>query len=108
MYSGDGALQRFMNTTFNRNPAAVIEGLAGQTVPNKNATQAPNAPFGYPRDFLDNRFVYLTISPRARGLSIGVNLNPDRKCNFDCVYCEVDRTQPIHDETIDCDVAAIE
>ena len=68
----------------------------------------PANAFAQPRDFLENRFVYLTISPRARGLSIGINLNPDRKCNFDCVYCEVDRTQPIHDETIDCDVAAIE
>jgi wyosine [tRNA(Phe)-imidazoG37] synthetase (radical SAM superfamily) len=64
--------------------------------------------FAHPRDFLENRFVYLTISPRARGLSIGVNLNPDRKCNFDCVYCEVDRTQPVDDAEIDCDVAAIE
>lgn len=48
-------------------------------------------PFGYPRDFLHNRFVYVAISPRARGLSVGVNLNPDKQCNFDCVYCEVDR-----------------
>jgi wyosine [tRNA(Phe)-imidazoG37] synthetase (radical SAM superfamily) len=64
--------------------------------------------FAQPRDFLENRFVYLTISPRARGLSIGVNLNPNRKCDFDCVYCEVDRTEPIHDEVIDCDVAAAE
>jgi wyosine [tRNA(Phe)-imidazoG37] synthetase (radical SAM superfamily) len=23
-----------------------------------------------------------------------VNLNPDRQCNFDCVYCEIDRQQP--------------
>lgn len=22
---------------------------------------------------------------------MGVNLNPDKRCNFDCVYCEVDR-----------------
>ena len=49
------------------------------------------AGFGSPRDFLDNRFIYLTISARARGLSIGVNMNPDKQCNFDCVYCEVDR-----------------
>ena len=46
--------------------------------------------FGCPRDFLDNRFVYTVISPRARGLSIGINMNPDRRCNFDCIYCEVD------------------
>lgn len=48
--------------------------------------------FGYPRDFLGNRFVYTVISPRAGGLSIGLNLNPDGQCNFDCVYCEVNRT----------------
>src|SRR5689334_5628419 len=28
--------------------------------------------FGYPRNFLDNQFVYTVISPRAGGLSIGV------------------------------------
>ncbi len=44
-----------------------------------------------PRNFLGNRFVYCVISQRARGLSIGVNMNPDKRCNFDCVYCEVDR-----------------
>ncbi|MDD2710142.1 MAG: radical SAM protein [Verrucomicrobiae bacterium] len=36
-------------------------------------------------------FVYPVISRRARGVSIGINLNPDKVCNFDCVYCEVDR-----------------
>jgi wyosine [tRNA(Phe)-imidazoG37] synthetase (radical SAM superfamily) len=49
--------------------------------------------FGYPRDFLENQFVYLVISPRAGGLSIGVNLNPEVKCNLNCLYCEVDRSQ---------------
>ena len=29
---------------------------------------------------------------RAGGISIGVNLNPDKVCNFDCIYCQVDRT----------------
>lgn len=51
--------------------------------------------FGYARDFLDNRFVYVVISPRAHGLSVGINMNPDRHCDFDCVYCEVDRTVPM-------------
>ncbi|HZL42697.1 MAG TPA: radical SAM protein [Verrucomicrobiae bacterium] len=50
--------------------------------------------FGYPRDFLQNQFVYLVISPRARGLSIGVNVNPIVKCNFQCMYCEIDRFKP--------------
>jgi wyosine [tRNA(Phe)-imidazoG37] synthetase (radical SAM superfamily) len=50
--------------------------------------------FGYPRDFLDNRFVYLVLSPRAGGLSVGVNVNPIVQCNFECLYCEIDRTRP--------------
>ncbi len=48
--------------------------------------------FDRPRDFLNNRFVYAVLSPRARGLTLGVNMNPDKRCNFDCVYCEVNRT----------------
>src|SRR5262249_32817540 len=46
----------------------------------------------YPREFLHNRFVYVVVSPRARGLSVGVNMNPDKQCQFNCIYCEVDRT----------------
>ncbi len=48
--------------------------------------------FDRPRDFLNNRFVYAVLSPRARGLTLGVNMNPDKRCNFDCLYCEVDRS----------------
>lgn len=44
------------------------------------------------RQFEANRFVYPVLSRRSRGLSIGVNLNPDKICNFDCIYCQVDRT----------------
>jgi wyosine [tRNA(Phe)-imidazoG37] synthetase (radical SAM superfamily) len=25
---------------------------------------------------------------------LGINVNPDKNCNFDCVYCEVDRRTP--------------
>ena len=50
--------------------------------------------FDRPRDWLGNRFVYSVISARARGLALGVNMNPDRVCNFDCSYCEVDRRSP--------------
>jgi wyosine [tRNA(Phe)-imidazoG37] synthetase (radical SAM superfamily) len=46
------------------------------------------------RDLGTNRYVYAVVSRRARGLSIGVNLNPDKVCNFDCPYCQVDRTTP--------------
>jgi wyosine [tRNA(Phe)-imidazoG37] synthetase (radical SAM superfamily) len=43
------------------------------------------------RSFFGNRFVYAVISQRASGLSIGVNLNSDQFCNFDCIYCEINR-----------------
>lgn len=39
-----------------------------------------------------NRYVYAVVSRRARGLSVGVNLNPDKLCNFACPYCQVDRS----------------
>lgn len=42
----------------------------------------------------DFYYVYPVISRRSRGVSIGINLNPDKICNFDCAYCEVDRTTP--------------
>ena len=40
-----------------------------------------------------NRYVYPVVSRRSKGISIGVNLNPDKVCNFDCIYCCVDRKQ---------------
>jgi wyosine [tRNA(Phe)-imidazoG37] synthetase (radical SAM superfamily) len=46
----------------------------------------------HPRTFEDNRFVYPVLSRRSEGISVGVNLNPDKVCNFDCIYCQVDRT----------------
>ncbi len=45
----------------------------------------------HPREFDQNRFVYPVLSRRSRGISVGVNLNPDKVCNFDCIYCQVDR-----------------
>jgi wyosine [tRNA(Phe)-imidazoG37] synthetase (radical SAM superfamily) len=64
--------------------------------------------FGCPRDFLGNRFVYAVISPRARGLSMGINMNPDKFCNFDCVYCEVNRNVPSAERELDVCVMATE
>lgn len=45
----------------------------------------------HPRQYEQNTFVYPVLSRRSRGISIGVNLNPDKVCNFDCIYCQVDR-----------------
>ena len=47
--------------------------------------------FNHSRAWHENRFIYPVLSRRSRGLSIGVNLNPDKICNFDCVYCQIDR-----------------
>jgi wyosine [tRNA(Phe)-imidazoG37] synthetase (radical SAM superfamily) len=46
------------------------------------------------RSYDDFYYVYPVISRRSQGVSIGVNLNPDKACNFDCVYCEVNRDLP--------------
>ena len=64
--------------------------------------------FDRPRDFLGNHYVYAVISSRAGGLSLGVNMNPDRQCNFDCLYCEVDRRTPSREGKLDVDVMASE
>jgi len=42
------------------------------------------------RDREEGAIIYPVYSRRSAGLSIGVNLFPDRKlCSFDCPYCEV-------------------
>lgn len=45
----------------------------------------------HPRTWRAFRHCYPVISRRSHGLSIGINLNPDGVCNFDCAYCSVDR-----------------
>lgn len=53
----------------------------------------------HPRRFEENRFCYPVLSRRSKGISLGVNLNPDKICNFDCVYCQVDRSEEAEPET---------
>ena len=79
--------------------AAPVVEYAGKP----RATSVATA-FGCPRNFLDNRFVYVVVSARARGLAIGINMNPDRFCNFDCVYCEVNRGLPAGERRLDVGV----
>ena len=71
-------------------------------------TPARETAFDRPRDWLGNRFVYVVISSRAGGLSLGVNMNPDRRCNFSCSYCEVDRRSPSPERELLVDVMAAE
>jgi wyosine [tRNA(Phe)-imidazoG37] synthetase (radical SAM superfamily) len=73
-----------------------------------HAADSDEVAFGYPRDFLENQFVYLAISPRAGGLSVGVNVNPVVKCTFNCLYCEIDRAQPARAARFDVECMAAE
>ncbi|CAK0766239.1 conserved hypothetical protein [Gammaproteobacteria bacterium] len=41
------------------------------------------------RDSAGLTYVYPVISRRSGGLSIGINLNPNQACNWQCVYCQV-------------------
>src|SRR5271165_945434 len=77
-------------------------------LPGVRSRLALDPAFGRPRDFLDNRFTYVVISQRARGLSIGVNLNPDKRCNFACPYCEVNRDAPGRARKVDLAVMGAE
>lgn len=41
------------------------------------------------RDVSGLRYVYPVISRRAGGVSIGINLNVNNACNWQCIYCSV-------------------
>lgn len=41
------------------------------------------------RIFHNFTYVYPVVSRRAGGVSVGINLNPNNACNWQCVYCQV-------------------
>ena len=43
------------------------------------------------RRWKDHRFVYAVVSRRSGGVSVGLNLSPNKACNFKCVYCQAER-----------------
>lgn len=53
-------------------------------------------------------YAYPVVSRRAGGLSIGINLNPDKVCNFACAYCQVDHGTEPRIRTVDLDVLEAE
>jgi len=57
----------------------------------------------HPRSWRENKFVYPVLSRRSRGISLGINLNPDKVCNFDCIYCQVDRTSSAETRFVEID-----
>jgi wyosine [tRNA(Phe)-imidazoG37] synthetase (radical SAM superfamily) len=60
------------------------------------------------RRWKDNRYVYAVVSRRSRGLSVGINLNPGKECNFDCIYCQVNRHVPASTRKVDLQVLEAE
>jgi wyosine [tRNA(Phe)-imidazoG37] synthetase (radical SAM superfamily) len=46
------------------------------------------------RRWEENLYVYAVVSRRSHGVSVGINVNPSKACNFDCIYCQVDRDVP--------------
>jgi wyosine [tRNA(Phe)-imidazoG37] synthetase (radical SAM superfamily) len=60
------------------------------------------------RRWADNLFVYAVVSRRSHGVSVGINLNPGKECNFDCVYCQVDRLVPSPVRKVDLERLAAE
>ncbi len=63
--------------------ATIITGMSDNALPHYQS---------HSRNWRANHFVYPVISRRAGGLSIGVNLSPNGVCNFNCVYCQVNRS----------------
>ena len=78
----------------------------------KTAGTAKNSAAGgatdCPRAYLGHEFVYLYVAARSHGLAIGINLNPDAACNFDCLYCDVDRRLPPSKPSFNADQMAAE
>lgn len=60
------------------------------------------------RRWADHLYVYAVVSRRSRGVSVGINLNPGKECNFDCVYCQVDRRVPGPTRRVDLEVVGAE
>jgi wyosine [tRNA(Phe)-imidazoG37] synthetase (radical SAM superfamily) len=60
------------------------------------------------RGRLGKTYVYPVLSRRARGLSIGINLNPNKACNWRCVYCQVPGLVAGNAPKIDLDLLEIE
>jgi len=61
-------------------------------MPNEQRTDVDAAIQDHRRQWRQCLYVYPVISRRSKGLSIGVNVNPDKHCSFACVYCQIDRS----------------
>jgi wyosine [tRNA(Phe)-imidazoG37] synthetase (radical SAM superfamily) len=83
----------------------MIEGMSSPASPSRALRTAWQR---HERRWADNRYVYAVVSRRSRGVSIGINVNPSKACNFGCVYCQVDRNVPPRTRHVDLEVLAAE
>lgn len=57
--------------------------------------------FRHERDSAGRRYVYPVLSRRAKGISLGINLNTNSACNWACLYCQVENLQRGKPEAVD-------
>lgn len=60
------------------------------------------------RDIFKTRYVYPVVSRRAGGLSLGINLNTNNACNWQCIYCEVTNLTRGKPDPIDLNLLRVE
>ena len=53
------------------------------------------------RKIFDKKYIYPVVSRRAGGLSLGINLNTNNACNWQCIYCEIPNLTRGKPEAID-------
>jgi wyosine [tRNA(Phe)-imidazoG37] synthetase (radical SAM superfamily) len=42
------------------------------------------------------KYIFGPVASRRFGMSLGIDLSPDKKrCNFDCIYCELEPAKPV-------------
>jgi wyosine [tRNA(Phe)-imidazoG37] synthetase (radical SAM superfamily) len=68
------------------------------TDPGRGAARVEDRPVG--------RYVYVAMSRRSGGLSVGVDLTVSGECSLACIYCQVPRNRPVHGRPV-VDVASL-
>ena len=57
--------------------------------------------FNHDRNIFSSKYIYPVVSRRSMGLSLGINLNTNNACNWQCIYCQVSNLTRGKPEKID-------
>ena len=57
--------------------------------------------FNHDRNIYKSKYIYPVVSRRSKGLSLGINLNTNNACNWQCIYCQVSNLKLGKPEAID-------